>query len=619
MRLLLLFTFIAVATLSSAERVNPTATPVRPSTQAQIDKGELLGHIQYLASDEMRGREAGTPDQLAAARYIADEFQRYGLQPFGDIKDGQRTFFQTFNMKVCRGLGEGSRFVLDGKSGETVFAPHTQFAPFPQNNPSTKANGEVVFAGYGVLAPEIPYDDFAGIELSGKWALLLRYEPQEHLESSKFDGKKITGHSALAAKIGHCIRRKAAGVLIVTGPSGREKEIESITQGRGPSIGDYAIPVMQINRATADAILALSGKTITELQAAIDKDLSTHSFAIPGVKLRGVAALNIEDLPTNNVIARLPSRFDDGTPAAPAPDTQEIVVIGAHCDHVGMGNENSMLGALGKGKLHYGADDNASGTAGLLEVAQHFAAMKPAERPRRPILFMAFSGEEEGLLGSRFYLANPKAPISQTVAMLNMDMIGRSEGGKVQVSGVGTAKGFKDLVRKEAASTTLKVTLGSAGSGPSDHASFFEKKIPVLFFFTGMHGDYHRPTDTWEKINAAAGEAIAGLVSRLLFDLADAATRPEFTNAASGGYMGVSADDQKSAGYAVSKVIDGGPAAQAGLRGGDVILTFNGQKITNAGDLPMMLEDFAPGDVIELSVKRAETTLELKVKLGQRK
>lgn len=603
----------------SAETLqNPTATPVRPSTKAAIDKDELLGHIQFLSSGELRGREAGTPDQLKAAAYVADEFKRFGLEPYGDEVDGVRTYFQTFSMTTSKGASNECALKLKIDGSEKSFSLHKEFAPFPAGDKRGAADAGVVFAGYGIVAPELNYDDFGTLDIAGKWALILRFEPQEGDPQSKFGGKDHTRHAALNAKILNCALRRAAGVLIVTGPAGHEKEDEKLTDSTGALIGDFTIPVFQINRATADAILAPTHKTITQLQSDIDKDLSFQSRVIEGAQLNGISQLHLEPKKTSNIIARLPGKD--------AKLKGEYTVVGAHCDHVGMGAMGSMLGKEGKGKMHPGADDNASGTAGLLEIAQYFASLKPEERPARSILFMAFTGEEEGLLGSSYYLKHPLVPIKDTIAMLNLDMIGRSANGAFQVAGVGTAKGFKDLVQKFtrdakfASDPGMKVHLGSSGSGPSDHASFCEKKIPVLFFFTGLHPDYHRPSDTWDRINAPVAASVADLARQILFDIADNPVRPEFAGNTQPGFLGVAADTKQAAkGYIVSSIVAGSPAEEAGLKVGDQITVLNGQALTTPMDLSMGLIDFSPGDMVDLSVARGNEKLELKVKLGTRK
>lgn len=600
---------------------NRTADPVRPSTKTQVDRHELLGHIQFLASPELKGREAGSPEQLQTAEYIANEFKRYGLEPWGDEKDGQRTFQQIFELRSANGPGEKNTLKLttlnaDGSpKAERAFEAIKQFAPFPLDPEKKDVSGGVVFAGYGIIAPEIPYDDFSGVDLAGKWVLVLRYEPQEKDANSKFDGTRPTRHSALQQKILNCAMRRAAGVLIVAGPVGREKEKESLTNSKGPFIGDFKLPVFQITREVADALLADSGKTIEGLQKEIDTDLHRRSFAIPNISLSGRAEVKIDARPTANIIARLPG--------SDPKLSEECVIVGAHCDHIGLGGPSSLAGKEGDGKVHFGADDNASGTSALLEVAQALGALPKDKRPKRSVLLMAFSGEETGLLGSMHYVNNkPRVPLPQTVAMINMDMVGRSVNGSVDAAGIASGKGFRELVQKESADLPIILHMGSAGNGPSDHATFFEKGIPVIFFFTGLHEDYHRPSDTWDKINAATAESIAELARRVSLSIADKTERPQFVKAGSGGVLGLNADAEKvkkgAKGFPVAGVQPNGPAEKAGIRAGDVIIELNGRKIANPMEFSMSMTEYGPGDEVDLKIQRGEEILRMWAKLVSR-
>ena len=598
--------------------VNPTATPVRPSVLPAIDKNELLGHIQYLSSPELHGREAGTPDQQKAAEYIAAEFNRYGLEPYGDEKDGQRGYFQEFPIKVFKGAGKDAAFKFELGGKETVGEMKKDFVLIPAGYKPTKAGAGVVFAGYGIAAPEYNYDDFANLDLSGKWALILRYYPQEFNDKDKASFKKTEPgkHASLAEKVLKCSLRRAVGVMIVTGPAGREKEKDGELLGKGLSgiIGDFHVPVLQITQAMANQILAPSGKTLGDLQTAINKDLSNQSMAISDVKVAAVSDIEVVEKKTNNIIARLEGSDENLK--------RQCVIIGAHCDHVGMGYEGSLLGKEGVGKMHPGADDNASGTSGLLEIAQNIGSLQKDQRPKRTILCMAFSGEEKGLLGSAFYCEHPKMPLADTAAMLNLDMIGRSSDGGAQISGLGSSKMFKELVAQDSKDSTLKLHLGSAADGPSDHASFFRHNIPVLFFYTGTHADYHRPTDTWDKINAPIAVDTANLALKILLDLGNRAERPAFSKAGTGGYLGVGADESKiktTVGFPVGEVASGSPAEMAGLKKGDLITAFNEQKLANAMDLYMSLTEYSPGDEIELDLKRGGESMKIKVGLGARK
>ncbi|MCK6474568.1 MAG: M28 family peptidase [Planctomycetes bacterium] len=612
-----------------AEPVNPTAEPVEPATLPAVDKGELLGHIKYLSSADLRGREAGTPDQRRAAEYISAEFARYGLQPLSDTaEDGaRRMFLQKFELPVVKEFGRETALAFTIGKETVALERGKDYAPLAAALKATKADAGVVFAGYGIAEPKHNYDDFAKVDLAGKWALLLRYEPQEQDPNSVFDGKKTTPHSFFGTKINNCVIRKAAGVLIVTGPASRPEQPDQAKGIGHELIGDFGVPVFEITREAAAKLLKPSGFALADLQAGIDKDLSCHSMALKDASAAGTSEVVVDPQPTYNVVARLEGRDEKLK--------EEVVVLGAHCDHVGLGNFGSLLGAKGKGRIHPGADDNASGTAGLLEAAQYFAALKPEERPRRSIVFIAFSGEEKGLLGSEHWVEHPAVPLKDVVAMVNMDMIGRSAGGHVQISGVGTSPGFKALVELAAKDSALKIALGSSGVAPSDNTTFFNKNIPVLFFFTGTHPDYHQPGDTWDKINAPVAAEVARIACDILRDIADAEQRPEFLKAGKRGYLGISPDRAQlktAKGFPVGTVSAGSPAAAAGIKPGDLVVGLNGSPVNSAQDLLMGLIGYSPGDEVTLLVERGGTrsagegeidrlgeSLTLKVQLGQGK
>ena len=596
------------------ERSAPSVSPVRPAAEPAIQAAELLGHIQHLASPEMKGREAGTDGEKMATAYIAGEFERFGLEPLGDAVQDRRTFLQHFSLARANGVGPKTSLTLAAEGKEVSFSyQQKQCSAFPMHGGVLEAEGDVAFAGYGIHAPELTYDDFAGLDLAGKWALILRYEPQEKDPQSRFSGTAYTQHAALQAKVENCLSRKAVGVLIVTGPAGREKEAPKLSDGKGIIFGGVAGPVLDVTRETADRILSAAGRTSAELQAALDKDLANHSFVVAGVKLRGTAEIvQDKELKMANVVARLPGRDPQLK--------EEALVIGAHHDHLGMGAFGSTAGKAGRGQIHPGADDNASGTAGVLEIAQSLAALKPDERPRRSIVFVTFSGEEKGLLGSGCYVRQPPVPLSRTIGMINLDMIGRSPDGSFAIAGLGTAKELKDIVRGALQDAGLRPRLSPSIGGGSDHVHFYSQQLPVLFVFTSLTRDYHKPTDTWDKINAPVAEGIAKTVCRIARAWADRPERVEFAKAPAGGFMGIGLDAkrEKEQGYAVGQVASKSPAEQAGLKAGDLISALNGKELTGPQDLSMGLLDFGPGDKVTLTVKRGTETLTIVVTLAQR-
>jgi hypothetical protein len=355
------------------------------------------------------------------------------------------------------------------------------------------------------------------------------------------------------------------------------------------------------------------------VQKGIDAKLEPRSAALSGWRIRGRTAIDRSQTEGKNVLAVLPGA-GSGTAAGDAA-AREVVVLGAHYDHLGYGGANSA--APGEHAIHHGADDNASGTALLIEVARRLAKEGPFPRT---ILFAAFTGEERGLLGSAHYTSHAAAPLSDTVAMVNLDMVGRLEGDKLVVHGTGTGTGLEPLVDRLAAARGFEVAKEPGGFGPSDHSSFYARKIPVLHLFTGSHADYHRPTDTADKINYDGMTRIARLVADIVRDLATAPERPAYIEVASkqfargGGdrpYFGSIPDFGKPGkGYAITGATKDSPAARAGLQGGDVVIRLGESAVTGLEDFDSALRKHKGGETVPVVVLRDGVEVTLQVTLG---
>ncbi|MBZ5668083.1 MAG: M20/M25/M40 family metallo-hydrolase, partial [Acidobacteriia bacterium] len=375
---------------------------------------------------------------------------------------------------------------------------------------------------------------------------------------------------------------------------------------------------LQVKNAVAEGWLKAAGKSLAELQEQINASTKAASFALPenqGASL----TVNIQTTraTVNNVLAYLPGKTD------------EYVIIGAHYDHLGRGNFDSLAPSQ-IGQIHPGADDNASGTAGVLELARILAPQKG--QLRRGILFASFAGEELGLLGSAEWVKDPTRPLEKAVAMLNMDMIGRIKDHKVYIGGVGTGSTLKADVEQAATSSGFKIEYSPGGYSASDHTSFVSKKIPVLFFFSGLHSDYHKPSDTWDKIDSDSAAHLLNVVGTTGVELADAEERPSFIVVAedrpaggSGGggygpYFGSIPDfGQVETGVRFSDVKPGSPAAKAGLKAGDILVQFGDKPIKNLYDFTDALRRSKVGDVVEVKVLRDGQPVTASVKLEQRR
>jgi Zn-dependent M28 family amino/carboxypeptidase len=482
---------------------------LQAADRAAIDPERYLGAVQALSAPSMRGRGTGSPELDKAAEYIAAQFRAAELEP----ADGQG-YFIPFPIATEARLGSANRLTYRSGGESVPLRSGEDFLPF-SFSANRKLTAELVFAGYGISAPEYGYDDYAGIDVRGKAVVILRHEPQEFEEKSVFAGRIYTEHAQFFSKAVNARAHGAAAVILVhdiSNHSAGADELEKFSTGVGPA--DAGLPYVQVKSDIADRWLAAAGNTVRGLGDEIDRDLHPRSFKIPAVSITLETQIRRSERPVRNVAAYLPG------------ETDEYVVIGAHYDHLGLGEQFSMSPSEAGKAIHPGADDNASGTAGVIELARRFAA-RP--KGRRGVLFLCFAGEELGLLGSSFYVHHPALPPGKAVAMINLDMIGRMRDRQLLVGGAMTGSGLRELVERAAAEAELTVDLAdTTGYGSSDHTAFTTLEIPVLFFFTGLHADYHRPSDTWDKIDPAATATLLEMVARIAESLRDAPGRPVF-------------------------------------------------------------------------------------------
>jgi hypothetical protein len=581
---------------------------------AGADAGRYVQHVRQLAAADMKGRGSGSPELERAGQYLAREFRALGLEPLNG-----KSYFQPFSLTTGAVLGPNNS--LEIRSGETrrAWRAGPDFLPFSFSSRSAVAGG-VVFAGYGITAPEYKYDDYTHLDVKDKLVLVLRHEPQEFDDQSVFLGKDFTSHASFINKAINARNRGAKAMLVVNDRAAHPTEEDLLVKfgsTKGPE--DAGLPVVQVKAEIAEAWFQAVGKSLKEIEAQIDKALEPQSLSFPDT-LQLALEVDIErKLATvNNVVGWLPGPGD------------EHLVIGAHYDHLGLGEQDSLAPSMA-GQVHPGADDNASGTAGLLELARLFAARRASLK--RGLVFLAFAGEELGLLGSNHYVNHPLKPLDKAVAMINLDMIGRVRNSKLYIGGVGTGSTLKPLVESTAKTFSFQVDYSAGGYDASDHTSFAAKQVPVLFFFSGLHGDYHKPSDTWEKIDGPGTARVLDLVFDVASRLEEAAERPQYVRVteprpagggSSGGgygpYFGSIPDfGQVQSGVKFADVRDGSPAAKAGLKAGDVLVEFAGKPIKNLYDFTYALRSHKPGDQVEVKVLREGQALSVKVLLEQRK
>lgn len=577
---------------------------------AELSPARYLDDVKYLANDANRGRGNGTPELDSVADYIAEQFRRAGLRPAGE----NGGYFQNFDVTTGAELGARNELAVAGVSLKI----NDDFVPIVFSD-TAAFDGPLIFAGYGITAPEYKYDDYAGIDATGKIVVVFGHEPQELDPKSVFAGTNFTTYASYVNKAINARMHGAKGIVFITDPSHDYEDVGPAT--RREQAGDIGIPAAHAKRAPIGEAFKRAGKNLAELHKAIDKDLAAQSFEAPGVTAHIATEVIRTRKTVRNVIAALPG--------SDPKLMNEWVVLGAHYDHLGLG-ETSSLAPSQIGEPHHGADDNASGTAGVMELAR--IAAKNRGTWKRSVLFMAFAGEEIGLLGSSYFTNHPTTPLGSINAMLNMDMIGRVRENRLLVGGIGTAPGFKPALDAFAKSSGLDVSTSDSGYGASDHTSFNARKIPVLYFFSGVHTDYHKPSDTADKINADGAVKVLGLVYNLAARLAGEPQKltyvevrePLPSGRGSGGGYGPffgSVPDFRDdiRGVPFSDVVSNSPAAKAGLKAGDIMVEFDGKAIQSLNDYAFVLRQKKPGDVVSVVVKRGNADVKVNVTLESRR
>jgi aminopeptidase YwaD len=610
---------------------------------ASVDR--IKSHVTYLASDKLEGRRTGGRGATFAAGYIANQFAAYRLKaPVS--KSGKANFLQTFPYVtgVVNGKG-GNEFDLNIGSGQKIKLENMlPVRPLGFSLNGTVPESKIIFAGFGITSDELKYDDYSGLDVRDKIVLVFDGTPENDNAQSLFSRFADIRVKAKIAK-----DKGARGLFVIT----RRKNFEDdplAQQKFDQTLGEAAIPVYLIARNTAAGILSIKEEDLETVEGL------TAMKADPAVKistgLRPVTA--VASFTVNLVKKQSPAYNVVGILEGTDPVLKkEAIVIGAHYDHLGRGGQGSL--AVNSKEIHHGADDNASGVAALLELARTLSA---EHKNKRTIIFIAFTGEEEGLLGSNYYVNNPVFPLDKTIAMFNMDMVGRLNDNKLMVGGVGTASEWKELLNsnnKSGFATSWNETprnveivtkadnhvvyktypnftlqLNEDGFGPSDHSSFYAKKVPVLFFFTGAHNDYHKPSDTADKINYEGLRQVELFVADLVRTVDQNPKRPTYAVAKSSGTgdgrrgfnvsIGIVPNYAEATdGLLVDGVRDDSPAAKAGLTAGDKIVRLAGKEVRNIQDYTIILGELKANTEYDIEIRRAGQKVSLKVTPAVRK
>lgn len=552
---------------------------------ADVWTDNLLAHVKYLADDAREGRGIGTKGLDQAADYIAQQMKDMGLEPAFDD-----SYFQPFTMGWGVQLGRNNFVAF----GETKIDTSSGIMP-PGFSSMGTVSGAVVFAGYGIIAPEFQYDDFADLETQGAIVLCMTGEPGEFDSTSKFEGLSYTAHSGLRNKAGNAKLKGAVAILYVEGPiyAGKAEEHLRAPRSDEPYI-DCGIPALRMTRAAVKKLFPEF--ELDKLQRSIDSNTEPRSLSVTdsGKTVTISTDLTRETVPVKNVGGVIRG------------DPKSIIVLGAHYDHLGFGQSGSLDDK--SGLVHNGADDNASGVAAILEAARILNDKPPVST----ILVVAFTAEETGLGGSSHLVKNFPLGIENVRAMINLDMVGRVRDNKFSVLGCKTAEEFEQLVANANQFVGLDITCKGDGYGPSDHMNFFLADKPVLFLFSGAHEDYHKASDDWEKLNYPDMARVVILTATLVNHLDTPGKPLTFVKATepppdqSGRFrvaFGTIPDYSQPdslIGVLLSGVRPDGPADKAGIKGGDLLTRMGEVKLNNIYDFVFALRRYAPGDSVEV-------------------
>jgi hypothetical protein len=470
-------------------------------------------HINYLASDALLGRKTPSAGLDSAANYIAAEFKKYNLKPVNG------SYFQPVPL-VKTILGDTNYVIITSNGIAKDLKIKSEFVPYEISS-NSEANGQVVFAGYGITAPEYHYDDYKNIDVKDKIVLIFRHEPYENTDTSVFMGKKDTRHSYLSNKVINAIKHGAIGMLVITDPLNHQ-----LLAPRGyawPSLStlipkdavpitlqenEQKIPVVHVGKEVMEFFFN-SIDSLKKIQSALDANLiKTNDVVLSNASANIRTSVMDSAVKANNVVGYL----EGSDPVL----KKELIIIGGHYDHIGKKANYKN----GEDYIYNGADDNASGTTGVLTVAEAFSKMKI--KPKRSILFITFTAEEIGLYGSKAYVQNPLFPLDKTTAMLNMDMIGRNHPDTLFLEGARMSPDLTQIVQNENKGLGFSLILkDEAYLGSSDHANFYYKKIPFVFFFSGLHADYHSVLDNPDKIDLTKLVKVSKLVFKTAWYIAN--------------------------------------------------------------------------------------------------
>ena len=583
---------VMIVSKSNKEKIDPGS--------AEIMTYEILEHIKYLSSDKLEGRFPGSEGSKKAIKYISKNWEAQGVLPAGTKK-----YEQPFS--YISKVSLGNRNILRVRNSKSRYKIKKDFIPIGWSG-NGNIDDKVVFVGYGFdIDDSLSWNDYINVNVKNKWVLMFLNGPDGNSPHSPYGYHKKLYNKVIAAR-----DRGVGGILFMEREEKENNKLKPLVYRQSAS--SAGLPIIQITHAVANNIINDKDKTVTDLRSKIDQELASFSFELDR-KVSARVNLKFEKETATNVIG-----FIEGSDPIL---NKEYIIVGAHYDHLGYGGH--MSGSLNPDsmQIHNGADDNASGIAGILELSHKLMMNK--KLLGRSIISICFDAEEKGLLGSKFYTQTPTKDLEQTAIMINMDMIGRLNEKPITVGGVGSAKTLSETIEVVQKNHTLKIDKNISGMdfGRSDHASFYREDIPVLFFFTGAHQDYHKPSDDWDKIDYQGEKEVLNFVYDLIVQLSTNKEKPIFTEITNDNSDNQSPSFNVTLGvipsYGSQKIgmeIDGisrknGPADKAGIKKGDIIIEINNKKIRNIYDYMARLAELNSGDKIIVKIIRNKIEMEL--------
>jgi hypothetical protein len=557
--------------------------------------------IKYMSSDEMGGRQPGTPGIKLCEDFIVQEYKKAGLKP---LDDG--TYFQEMEVGNTRIVNkEDTALLFKGPNDQIVnLELGKDFQQLIGRNDFELAS-ELVFVGYGISAEDHNYDDFAGIDVEGKVVVLIRLEPQAEDPNSVFDGDQTSRHASGRQKVTSARRAKAAGILMVNDSLTAAEADELIQPDR---FRTNSLPFAQITRSVIDDILKSSPLTaptgnqlgsIEEIEAQIDGNLEPISQTIEGWTVEFKSSFTQKKTQTNNII---------GIIEGEGPNADETIVIGAHYDHLGMGAYGSR--APGRREIHNGADDNATGTAAVIELARRFNQRD--KKPGRRLVFICFTAEEMGLLGAIHYCENPIYPLEQTAAMINFDMIGWLRDNRLTLYNWNSSADLNPIFETANQEFDFDLNKPSRAFAGSDHLPFNQRNVPNVFIHTGTTPTYHTPEDDFETLDCEGALKIIDYSEKVVAGLAALEKRPKF-GTPKPFRLGVMLSDDEGT-VTIEGVTSNSIAEKSGLQTGDIIVEVDGAATTKRREISRIIRRDA-GKTIQMKLKRGDTEVLLNVEL----